>query len=714
MFFRPLSLILLLALPATAVQEYDTFYEELDVILYQLQVNVQDKDGNPVKGLTKEDIQIRLSGDLQEIETVEEISLDNIIVQGTVKEAAAVPEQARRIFVLFFDLRYSKKGGIIAARDAAFEFVQTEMLPSDMLGIFVYNPLSGISMVTNFTSDQNHLLDALDTLGLSEMQNTVAGPSGYFLQGLLDDYQNRLQDAQSRAVQPTSRRGSFKGAALDYLLEATEKAALAEKRNYESEVRNFLGAFKAFADGLKYIRGRKNILWFSSGFDSSSLVGVNLAELTKNAERSLYGDIDRVSTDQLGRGDIQNLANQTVKALQGSGSVIFAVDTSRLDGLSGQKSGLQTLNFFSVDTGGRTYTNQNDLLPIMEEIQNITDHYYLVSFYPKVKKEKPGKIHNLKVKIDKPGVKIFANKGVLLDVDFRKMSKLEKQIQLAEFIGRDQEARAIPLEVGVMQTPMNEKLVKNTITVDVTGDYFLDTQKDKRAKRLEIFTFAFTGKTNEIFDQANFQFKLEPQKISEVLKENGVKYIADLFLAPGNYKLKVIARDMDTGKIGSSIQDLNVAGTEIELAGPTLLDQGKWVMLRESEELQARKKLGDLDFSYAYKFQDQDLIPSSNTLVLANQKASFFYLLDHVKDGKPTAGAVMMGPDNRPIQIPASALQIDYDMPKTNERLARVLLTVDLSQLNLKAGNDYKMLAQFAVPGKLPLRSVSDFKVVAK
>jgi len=714
MFWRLMSLLSLMATPCLAMQEYDTFYEELDVILYQLQVNVMDKEGNPIKGLTKKDFEIRLSNDVQEIETVEEISLDNIVVQGTVNKATTVPEQARRVFVLFFDLRYSKKGGIIAARDAAFEFVQTEMLPSDMLGIFVYNPLSGISMVTNFTSDQNHLLDALDTLGLSEMKNTVPGPSGYFLSGLLDDYQTRLQDAQRRAVQPNSRRGQFKGAALDYLLEVTEKAALAEKRNYESEVRNFLGAFKAFANGLKYIRGRKNILWFSTGFDSSSLVGVDLAKLSQNAERSLYGDIDRVSTDQLGRGDIQNLANQTVKALQGSGSVIFAIDTSRLDGLSGQKSGLQTLNFFSVDTGGRTYTNQNDLLPVIEEIQSITDHYYLVSFYPKVDKPKPGKVHNLKVKISKSGAKIFANKGILLDVDYRKMSQLEKQIQLAEFIGRDQVARAIPLEVGVMQVPMTDKLVKTTITTDVMGSYFLETQKKRLPKRLEIFTFAFTGDTNEIFDQANFQFKLEPQKIAEVLKDNGVKYISDLFLAPGKYKLKVIARDMDTGKIGSSITDLTVADTSFELAGPTLLDQGKWVMLREPEELQARKKLGDLDFRYAYKFQQQDLIPSSHNKVSADQKASFFYLLNHVRNQNPKTGAAMVGPDNRPIQIPASALQIDYDLPGDHETLARVLLTVDLSQLQLKAGTDYKILAQFSVQGKEPLRSISEFKVVGK
>jgi len=714
MFSRALTLLLLGSLPNYAWQEYDTFYEELDVILYQLQVNVLDKNGNPVKGLTKADFQIKLGNQNQEIETVEEISLENIIVKGDVHQASAIPEQARRVFVLFFDLRYSKKGGIIAARNAATEFVQTEMLPSDMIGIFTYNPLSGIAMVTNFTSDQNHLLDALDTLGLGEMKNTLPGPSGYFLKGLLDDFQGDLLDAQRRAQDSNSNNGRPSGAsiAIENLLELSEKAALAEKRNYESEVQNFLGSFKAFGEGLKYIRGRKNILWFSSGFDSSGLVGVDLAQLSQNAERALYGDIDRVSSDQMGRGDIQNLANQTIKALQGSGSVIFAIDTSRLDGSSNSKSGLQTLNFFSVDTGGRTYTNQNDLLPIMEEIQDITDHYYLVSFYPNADK-KPGKVHSLKVKVDQPGTNIFASKGVLLENDFKKMSPLEKQIQLAEFVGRNQVVKAIPLEIDTLQLPMNQTLSKVCITTDIDGSYFLDTQTKNKPKNLEVFTFAFTKNTNEVFDQNNFQFRLEPQKVESVLKEKGVKYMSTHFLAAGEYRLKVIARDQDTGKIGSALLDLVVGDSSVNYSGPTLLDEGQWVMLREPENIQAQKKLGDLDFSYAYHFRGRDLVPSTKREVSPKQKASFFFTLYHVSIA-PQTGAVFMGPDNTPIQIPPSAMQVDYDLLGGPNTMAKVVLTVDLAQLKLSPGETYKMLSQFQVPNKEPIRSIADFQVAQR
>lgn len=719
MTFRFLLLSIFCTLPNFAAQEYDTFYEELDVILYQLQVNVVDKKGNPIRGLTKEDFQIRISNKPQEIETIEEISLEDIIVQGDAFQAAAIPEQARRIFVLFFDLRYSKKGGVIAARNAAYEFVQTEMLPSDLIGIFTYNPLSGINMVTNFTTDQNHLLDALDTLGLSEMKNTVPGPSGYFLQGLLDDFtggildqQNRLTNASSQGGPGAASRGT-QALALDNLLELAEKAAFAEKRNYETEVNSYLGSMKAFAEGLKYIRGRKNIMWFSSGFDSSGLVGEDLAQLSANAERAMYGDIDRVSTDQMGRGDIMNLANQTIKALQGSGSVVFAIDTSRLDGSANKKSGLQTLNFFSVDTGGRVYTNQNDILPIMEEIQTLTNHYYLVSFYPNAK-AKPGKVQNLKVKVRAAGARVYANKGVLLESNFKKMSKLEKQIQLSEFVGRDQVTRAIPIDLATMQVPMNNKLVKLSVTADILGRYFLDTQEKSKPKKLELYTFAFTKKTNEIFDQTSFQFRIEPQKAKEILKENGVKYIADLFLAPGEYKLKVIARDMDTGKIGSAITDLNIKEPRPSISGPTLLDQGKWIMLREREEIQAQKKLGDLDFDYAYRFNGRDLVPATKNEVKHDQIASFFYTLDNLKGKEPKLGAALMGADNKPIQIPPAALKVDYDIPTKGTKPAKVLLSLDLSKLPLSPGNPYKMLTQIQVDGNKPIRSISDFTILSK
>lgn len=700
------------AFPIFAWQEYDTFYEELDVILYQLQVNVLDKQGNPIKGLKKGDFQVKVDGKVQEIEAIEEISLNEIVVEGDLYQASALPEQAKRIFVLFFDLRYSNKGGIIAARNAAVDFVETEMLPSDLIGVFVYNPLSGISMVTNFTSDQNHLLNALDTLGLSEMQNTVQGPSGYFLNGLLSDFQTRLLDSQRRNSQNQrgGNRPNPQALALDTLLEMSEKAGLAEKRNYETEVQNFLGSFKAFADGLKYIRGRKNIMWFSSGFDSSGLVGVNLDQLSQNAERALYGDIDRVSSDQLGRGDIQNLAKQTVKTLQGSGSVIFAIDTSRLGGSTNAKSGLQTLNYFSVDTGGRTYTNRNDLLPVMSEIQDITNHYYLVSFYPNAKK-KPGKVQSLKVKVNKSGAKIFSSRGVLLENDFRKMSDLEKQIQLAEFVGRNQIAKAVPLSFGTIQVPMNHQLSKLSITIDIAGNYFFETQHKNKAKKLEVFTYAFTKDTNEIFDQTDFRFKIDPKKVKDVLSDTGVKYVTDLFLAPGEYRLKVITRDRDTGKIGSAIKDIKIEPLDHQLCGPTLLDGSKWVMLREPESTQAQKKLGDLDFSYAYRFNGRDLVPASKMEVSANQKASFFYALNVRMAEPPKTGALLMGPGDQPIQIPASAMQVDYDIPKTGTNAGKVLLTLDLSKMNLKPGTAYKMMSQFQIPSKEPIRAITDFTV---
>ena len=387
-----------LTFSATA-QEYESFFEELDVILHQVQVNVLDGDGQPIRGLSKADFALLLDGKIQSLERIEEIDLERLAT-GSDQGETALPQQGRRLFVFLFDLRYSTKRGVLSAQEGARNFVMDTMLPSDLAGVFTYTQLAGVSMVTNFTNDPNQLLPAIDTLGLSSAKNVIPGPSGYLLNEFLDDVNEIQGFDQFGGLTTSGAQGTGGTFAAEHLDEMIRLARTTEQSNYTREVLDFLTAMRKFGDGLRFIKGRKNLVWFSTGFDANTLIGDDFQTIRQNAEYAMLGQYERVSRDQMGRGDIQSTSQRVIEALQGSGTVVFAVDTSLIDGFSTEKHGLATLNYFSVDTGGRVYSNNNKYDKALANIKDITNHYYLLSFYPQSQSGKS--VAKLRVKIPTP------------------------------------------------------------------------------------------------------------------------------------------------------------------------------------------------------------------------------------------------------------------------------------------------------------------------
>lgn len=706
-----IGLSLFLGLSAIA-QDYQSYFEEFDVVLQQLQVNVRDKSGNHVAGLKKGDFEIRIKGRLQEIQSVEEVSVDSWMETKTVEE---IPQQARRLFVLFFDLRYSTKKGILAARDGAREYVLTDMLPSDLVSVFVYHPLSGVSMVTNFTSDQNQALMALDSLGLKDAKNVVQGPAGYFTSGQLDTYLADLGavSASNTGVDgslDTTGRAGFELAAIDHLVEITAMANRVENAIYQREVVGFLNSMEKFADGLRLIRGRKNLIWFSTGFDSTGLVGASHQEIIRNEALIHSGQTYRVSSDQYGRTQVQHEAAEAVEHLQASGAVIFAVDTSmNANDRGALREGLQTLNMFAMDTGGKVYQNYNDLGAPLAEVAELTNDYYLLSFYPEVDLKK-GKIGRMKISANYPGAKVYASHGIMVEPDFKKLTKLEKQIHLSEYLGRDQMVAAIPIQVSVLQVPHSDKLVKLSVGVEMRGDYFLN----KSPREFEVHTAAITLDNNHLFDRAFFRFKLDPEKVRDILASTGIKYFGNIFVKPGDYKLKVVVRDMVSGKVGSHIQNLKVDNADLSVSGPMLLTNNKWVMIREEEAKERLVKAGNLDFSYPYRFSGRNLVPQTTALVDGQKSKFFFYLLsdrEFSSETAPTVRAVVVDEENNVYPIPKDALTGGAEFRGGESNTIVYVLKVDFESLKLASGANYQLMTQFDVGDREPIRSSASFMI---
>ena len=111
----------------------------------RVDVIITDKNGNPVSDLQESDFDVTEDGKPQKIESFKLVKLDG----GTADAVKEPPRQIRtdsdeeteaarddvRLFAIFLDDYHVRRGASMAARGQLSKFVETQLGPSDMIGV---------------------------------------------------------------------------------------------------------------------------------------------------------------------------------------------------------------------------------------------------------------------------------------------------------------------------------------------------------------------------------------------------------------------------------------------------------------------------------------------------------------------------------------------------------------------------------------------------
>jgi VWFA-related protein len=188
-----LATSLLVWAPAVVGQTADEDRQPLDpgiversgITLMLLDVEVTDREGNPIPGLREEDFIVQLDGHVQEIYSLDDLcraAPDERLVaelesggegSPTGSEiASAVPAERPRVgppeaerarFALYLDFSQLGPFGRANAVEEARRWIRETMQPDDVVQIAAYASLPGMKRLTPFTSDKQALLAAIDT-----------------------------------------------------------------------------------------------------------------------------------------------------------------------------------------------------------------------------------------------------------------------------------------------------------------------------------------------------------------------------------------------------------------------------------------------------------------------------------------------------------------------------------------------------------------------
>src|SRR5262245_6224070 len=382
--------------PPPATDQQPVFRTGINFV--RVDVIITDKNGNQVGDLQAADFDVTEDGKPQKIETFKLVKLDG----GRTEAVREPPKQIRsdydeeseaarddvRLFAVFFDDYHVRRGASMSVRNPITKFVETQIGPTDMVGIMY--PLESTASV-RFTRNHDAVMRAVQQF-----------------MGRKYDYTPRNQFEEKYAYYPT---------------EVVERI-----RNQVS-----LTAIKSLIVHMGSLKeGRKALLLVSEGYTNALPPQMRNADATRpgsgnpnafnpmaglndpNEDRyQFFSNLD-LESDMRDIWDTANRNNVAIYAVDPRGLPGFEFDIN--EGVNIQtdstylRSTQDTLRELSENTDGRAIVNRNDLDVGMQQITRDSSAYYLIG-YNSTQAPSDGKFHEIKVKVKRPGVQVRARKG---------------------------------------------------------------------------------------------------------------------------------------------------------------------------------------------------------------------------------------------------------------------------------------------------------------
>jgi VWFA-related protein len=566
------ALFLAVAMLIAALAPAQQFNESVQVTVVEVPVTVVDRAGKAVAGLTKEDFEITDDGKKVNLVGFETIDMSKLVVDDN---ATPLPPAAYRNFLLLFDLANSSPGTLGRARIAAREFVGRQLGRRDLAAVATFSVEHGLQIVTGFTSDRATLEHAVSTLG-SPKYFKVADPL-------------RITAGKTSSVQGGQARPNEPGAeiAIEELIEKSELAGRANDEDLRGRLRRQFSQFANVARMLDTLRGQKQIILLSEGFDAKHVTGqqdLSFESTQKQNDAVLSGEVWKVDTDaRYGSATSSSEITQMAEIFRRSDVTLHAIDIkglrSDVDASEGvKKSSNEALYLLTRPTGGSVFKNATALSDNFAQLLQQQETVYLLAF--EAKPDKAGKFHKLSVKVPKVrGARINHRSGYYEDTG--KLSPLQQTMTLADIMMTDADVRDVPFTVSALTLPARDGSARLPVIVEIPGAGLLE-KVTGNSVNVTVFVYAF-DEQYQIKDFLQQRIGFDLAKSGDQLRKAGMRYVGMLNVPPGKYAVKALARVEETGRVGFVRTDLDVAAS----SGPAILapvfvnDRTGWINIAE-------------------------------------------------------------------------------------------------------------------------------------
>lgn len=524
--------------------------------LVQLNVVVVGKDGAPVSGLTQDDFHVFDNG--------REQKLVHFAVSTSSENSARAPESPlvvsnrspnqaqspRTVTVILVDEMIDQeleatdlRNVVEQGRLGVLKFLRT-VQPGEQIAIYALRP-EGVAVIHDFTDNSEALVAAAKKLGTGLLRSKI--------------HRAPLSPTQASAL-ASSSYGQGLQSNNDALTEQVHQVIVDD-------------AFNAVAEQLRYLPGRKNLVWISATFP---MVVADFNPAVMMQERTTAepapGAIGPLPVPQYAWP--QNYTDQLTRlarSLSNANIAVYPIDPRGLLSPQGLKGGAEissgesnkggpppalpsvapfttqwgAMDLIASETGGRAFYDANGIVSALRDVMDENHVAYILGYYPG-DKEWDGKYHKVVIRVDRRGSNVRCRKGYFAKDDppegpdpvLRQAAK-----SLIENAG-------IEVTLNVATNPL--RWFNQDVVLKVHAQDLHFQKADERYNdHLEV-AFVQIDKDGLIVDGIKDEVNLAllPATYDQAL-DLGWLYPRNLWISPAAEKLRVLVRDVGSGSMGS-------------------------------------------------------------------------------------------------------------------------------------------------------------------
>jgi hypothetical protein len=203
----------------------------------------------------------------------------------------------------------------------------------------------------------------------------------------------------------------------------------------------------------------------------------------------------------------------------------------------------------STDTGGKAFFDSNDFAPAFAQVQRDTSAYYAIGFHSS-NPARDGRYRKLTIKINRPGIRLEYRPGYYAPADFQHSGHEDREQELEEQLASDLPATDMAVYLDAMNFRLDENRFFVPVSLIVHGSqtpFVKGGDKDKATLDI-IGTVIDEAKRPIGSARETVKLNLDP---SLQARQKNIQYTTSFNLPPGKYRLKLVVRENQTGRMGS-------------------------------------------------------------------------------------------------------------------------------------------------------------------
>lgn len=479
-------------------------------------VTVKDKKGDTIEGLTENDFIVTEDNVPQTISMFQFERLEDTLATPLQSVAPVLRTQSesmnqippvsaqyqnRRLLVLFFDMMNLFGTEQFRTLTAAGEFIQSRMKTPDLIAIMVFRR-GVVSILQDFTDDRETLLNRIDALMYSE-------------------------------------NGGISDASVAFGQESDEFNLFNTDRQ--------LSALQTAVNMLRPVNGQKSLVYFAGGLRLNGLD--NLAQLRATINAAIRANVSIFAVDSRGLVAMAPLGDASRQSPGGTDMFSGATTMSHVS--SFQRS-QDTLYALAADTGGKAMLDTNDLTAGIVQAQEAITSYYVIGYYP-TNTAPDGKFRRVRVSLrEVPNAELNYRQGYYASKAFDKFTTADKERQLEEALMLDDPVTDLTIAMEINYFQLNRAEYFVPITVKIPGSELVLAGRSGALRTAIDFIAVVKDKYGSTIRNLRdkVEIKLKGETAAE-LTRRPVQYSTGFTLLPGEYMIKFLARNAESGRIGT-------------------------------------------------------------------------------------------------------------------------------------------------------------------